>query len=219
MPDWLREALQTEQGFSLEMLVGRLLVSFGFGCVVALVYYRTRRPLSGDFLTTLVMLTILIAMVTLVIGNSVARAFGLVGALSIVRFRTVVEDTRDTAFVILAVAVGMAAGAGYFLVPLIGLPIATAAALLFGPVTRSAIWILRVRVGLGHDPQKIAGKTIEKYMDRVRLEGVSTARQGTAIEGTYRVRIRQGVDPAAAVVELNSLEGVQEVELGPPERL
>ena len=49
------------------------------------------------------LLTILIAMVTMVIGNNMARAFGLVGALSIVRFRTVVEDTRDTAFVIFAV--------------------------------------------------------------------------------------------------------------------
>src|SRR3712207_7408096 len=57
-----------------------------------------------------VLLAVLVALVTLVIGDSTARAFGLVGALSIVRFRTVVEDTRDTAFVIFAVALGMAAG-------------------------------------------------------------------------------------------------------------
>ena len=50
-------------------------------------------------------------MVSMVIGNEIARAFSLVGALSIVRFRTVVEDTRDTAFVIFAVVVGMALGA------------------------------------------------------------------------------------------------------------
>lgn len=218
MPDWLRDALDTEPGFSIEMLAARLAVSFVLGCLVALVYHRTRRPLSGDFVTTLVMLTILIAMVTLVIGNSVARAFGLVGALSIVRFRTIVEDTRDTAFVILAVAVGMAAGAGYFLVPLVGLPITAAAAFSFAPGARSHVWVLRVRVGLGHDPRQIAGKTIDKYMDHVRLEGVSTARQGAAIEATYRVRLRPGADPAAAVVELNSLEGVQEVELAPPDR-
>ena len=63
-------------------------------------------------------------MITLAIGDSTARAFSLVGALAIVRFRSVVEDPRDTAFVILAVAVGLAVGAGFILVPLIGLPIA-----------------------------------------------------------------------------------------------
>ena len=62
-------------------------------------------------MVTLVLLTILIAMVTQVIGDNVARAFSLVGALSIVRFRTVVRDTQDTAYVIFAVAVGMAVGA------------------------------------------------------------------------------------------------------------
>src|SRR3712207_7596331 len=53
------------------------------------------------------------AMVTQVIGDNIARAFSLVGALSIVRFRTVVRDTQDTAYVIFAVAVGMAVGAGH----------------------------------------------------------------------------------------------------------
>ncbi|MDZ4830382.1 MAG: hypothetical protein SGJ09_09330 [Phycisphaerae bacterium] len=51
---------------------------------------------------------------TMVIGSSVARAFSLVGALSLVRFRTVVDDTRDTAFVIFALIVGMAAGTSIF---------------------------------------------------------------------------------------------------------
>ncbi len=69
------------------------------------------------------LLTVLIAMVMLVIGNSVARAFGLVGALSIVRFRTVVSDTRDTAFVIFAVVIGMALGAGSVVVVLAGIPV------------------------------------------------------------------------------------------------
>ena len=69
---------------------------------------------AESFVVTLVLLTILIAMVTQVIGDNVARAFSLVGALSIVRFRTVVRDTQDTAYVIFAVAVGMAVGANNF---------------------------------------------------------------------------------------------------------
>jgi len=59
--------------------------------------------------------------VTQVIGDNVARAFSLVGALSIVRFRTVVRDTQDTAYVIFAVVVGMAVGANDLWVSLIGI--------------------------------------------------------------------------------------------------
>ena len=89
----------------------RLVVAALLGGVVALVYRRTRFEPASSFTTTLVLLAILIAMVTQVVGDNVARAFSLVGALSIVRFRTVVRDTQDTAYVIFAVAIGMAIGA------------------------------------------------------------------------------------------------------------
>jgi hypothetical protein len=61
------------------------------------------RPVGTSFPITLALLSVLIAMSTQVIGDNVARAFSLVGALSIVRFRTVVRDTKDTAYVIFAV--------------------------------------------------------------------------------------------------------------------
>jgi hypothetical protein len=77
-----------------------------------------------------VLLAVLIAMVTEIIGDSVARAFSLVGALSIVRFRTVVRDTQDTAYVIFAVVVGMAIGASNPWVAVIGIAVVAAAAAL-----------------------------------------------------------------------------------------
>src|SRR5690349_12928660 len=88
-------------------------MSLLLGWLVALIYRRTHGgEVLPSFYATLVMITVLIAAVTQVIGDNVARAFSLVGALSIVRFRTVVQDTRDIAFVIFAVTVGMATGAG-----------------------------------------------------------------------------------------------------------
>src|SRR5207253_3672573 len=90
-------------------------VALALGCLVAWIYRRTRQgnEVAASFPVTLVLLSVLIAMVTQVIGDNVARAFSLVGALSIVRFRTVVRDTQDTAFVIFAVVVGMAIGAAH----------------------------------------------------------------------------------------------------------
>src|SRR4051794_12126891 len=93
-----------------------LCAAFLGGLLVSAIYRgtRPRSRITPSFPPTLVLLAILIAMVTQVIGESLARAFGLVGALSIVRFRTVVRDTQDTAFVIFAVVVGMACGAGSY---------------------------------------------------------------------------------------------------------
>ena len=67
-------------------------------------------PPPGSWIDQAIVQWVLIALVTQVIGSSVARAFSLVGALAIVRFRTLVEDMRDTTFVIAAVAVGMEVG-------------------------------------------------------------------------------------------------------------
>src|SRR5947208_2808474 len=133
MPEWLLDSFQKDVDISLAMLTVRLAMAFALGCVVAGVYRVTHGKgpeQAAGLLATLVLLTVLICMVTLVIGNSVARAFSLVGALAIVRFRTVVEDTRDTAFVIFAVAAGMTVGAGFLAAAAVGVPVVGLAALL-----------------------------------------------------------------------------------------
>src|SRR5688572_29923831 len=138
-------------------------------------------------------------MVTLVIGDNVARAFSLVGALAIVRFRTIVEDTRDTAFVMFAVIVGMGVGAGHALVPLIGIPVVGAAALLCNAVGRSAprarMFTLQVRLGIGRDPAALLRDIFDKHLAHAQLRATSTARQGAAIELTYAVGLREAADP------------------------
>src|ERR671910_1932205 len=110
MPDVLRSM---ELGGSIGVSLVRLIAALAMGTLVAVIYKWARSSEASSFTATLVFLSILIAMVTQVIGDNVARAFSLVGALSIVRFRTVVRDTQDTAYVIFAVAVGMAVGAGH----------------------------------------------------------------------------------------------------------
>ncbi|MBK9385075.1 MAG: DUF4956 domain-containing protein [Planctomycetes bacterium] len=90
----------------------RLALAVALGALVAALYRAARpaRERTDGFAATLMLLSPLIAMVTLAIGSNVAAAFTLVGTLAIVRFRTPVRDARDTVFVIFAVAEGMAAG-------------------------------------------------------------------------------------------------------------
>src|ERR1043166_4885066 len=122
-----------------EVLV-RLVLAALLGAVVAWIYKHTRKntEVAASFPGTLVLLAVLIAMVTQVIGDNVARAFSLVGALSIVRFRTVVRDTQDTAYVIFAVVIGMAVGASDLIVACLGMGVVTLAAVLMTRRTRAA---------------------------------------------------------------------------------
>src|SRR4051812_43261905 len=197
MPDWLHQAFPKDGRLDVGLLAFRLAVALMLGCVVAGIYHLTRGKGNGStgLLATLVLLTVLIVMVTLAIGDSIPRAFSLVGALSIVRFRTVVEDTRDTAFVIFAVAVGMAVGAGYLTIPLVGIPFAALAAYLFrsrggAARTGSLEFTLTVRVGVGHHPNELLRDPLSKHLARSRVVASATARQGAALELTYAVVLR-----------------------------
>src|SRR5262249_15636577 len=137
-----------------------------------------------------------------------------------VRFRTVVEDTRDTAFVIFAVAVGMAIGAGFLAIPLLGIPFVAVAAFLFRPRGSAPFQELReiaftIRVATGHAPDTLLREVLSKHLERWHLTATVTARQGAALDVTYGVRLRRADSAVALVADLNGLEGVQNVELRP----
>ena len=202
----------------IETLLVNVGVAVLLGFVVAAVYHVSlwRRRETLTLRTTLVLLCVLVAIVTMVIGDSVARAFGLAGALSIVRFRTVVEDTRDTAFVIFAVVVGMAAGAGFLILAAMAIPAVLAAAMvmsIFDGRLTCITGTLTVKVALGLEPDTLLAPVAAKYGLRLEPVGAGSAKQGAALELRYRVRL---TDPAAigkAVAEWNRTEGLQGVEL------
>lgn len=220
MPEWL--TLGPAESQSAATIMVRLIGALVLGGVVALIYRGARGELatSESFTATLVLLSILIAMVTQVIGNNVARAFSLVGALSIVRFRTVVRDTQDTAYVIFAVAVGMAMGAGNATVALGGIGVVGLGALVLRRRSRSAPasaeslpFELTVRLALGGDPETLLGGTLDRYRVSRRLMGVATARQGLAVEVAYRAALADEAAASEIVTALNRLDGVQGVTL------
>lgn len=222
VPDWLMSTGSTAAGPHFGELVIRLVAAVIFGGCVALIYRLSHGREEGSsttLVTTLVLLSALIAMVSIVIADSVARAFSLVGALSIVRFRTVVEDTRDTAFVIFAVIVGMAAGAGQLVAPLVALPLIGAVAVALsrfhqtGPAAEGAACLLVVRLGLGRDPDDSLKNVLNTHAEPVTLTATATARQGAAIDLTYRIRLRSESSMIALLNDLNRVEGVMNVEL------
>ena len=221
MPEFLKSPFSTGPTVvPLDVLV-RLALSLFFGCLVAWIYCKTRKhePAAPSFPTTLVLLSVLIAMVTQVIGDSVARAFSLVGALSIVRFRTVVRDTQDTAYVIFAVVVGMSVGARNPWVASIGsVVVGLAAALMMylrsGPhPEEDPDYVLSLRVGLGQDLNKILNGQCDAHVTDRKLLSLGTGKQGISLTAIYQVRLRPGASADELVRILNRTEGIQGVQL------
>ena len=220
MPDFLKSPFVDGPNIApLDVLV-RLVVALVLGAMVAWIYRATRKNagLSASFPITLVLLAILIAMVTQVIGDNIARAFSLVGALSIVRFRTVVRDTQDTAYVIFAVVVGMAVGAKDLWVGIIGIGVVGFAAYLMmarakGLSGPQPAFLLRLRVGLGPDLETLLGRTLDVHVQERELMSVGTGRQGLSLDVAYEARLRRSGSADELVKALNRIEGVQSVQL------
>jgi uncharacterized membrane protein YhiD involved in acid resistance len=223
MPDVFRQSFLDFEAIPPLVVLVRLVAALLLGGVAALIYRLTRAEseVTPSFTATLVLLSILIAMVTQVIGDNVARAFSLVGALSIVRFRTVVRDTQDTAFVIFSVAVGMAVGAGYPWLAVAGSAVVAVAA--FAMKTRDGLpaassadgepFELQVRLGIGNDPQSVIGPCLDAHASDRRLMSIATARRGLAVDAIFRAALRTSASADALVRELNKTEGVQTVRL------
>jgi hypothetical protein len=219
LPEFLTSAMAGGAPIDPLQILVRLVLALLFGGVVALVY-RISRPadqVTHSFSATLVLLTILIALVTQVIGDSVARAFSLVGALSIVRFRTVVRDTQDTAYVIFAVVVGMAVGASAPWVAVMGIVVVAIAATMLraslGKVALPMPYRLAVRLDATRDPNIVLTATLDEYVPDRRMISMSTARQGAAFDVSYRTALQAEGSAAALVKSLTALDGVRGVEL------
>lgn len=226
MPDWLADSFDSTQlmgspteSDALQMGM-RLGMAFLCGCVIATIYWgvRPREQFMPTFPATLVLLAILCAMLPLVIGQNVAWAFGLVGALSIVRFRTVVEDTHDITFVIFAVLVGMAVGADQLTVAMVGIAVTGAAAFIVRPRSKrlksnATTAKLHIRLGAGRDPDVVFKKVFEDSLSEFDFFSGSTSKQGASIDITYRVALKEQARPTDLINQLNLIEGVQNVEL------
>ena len=151
-------------------IIINLILSFILGLIISVIYKFTHKGLSysQSFMITNVFVSVIVCMVIMIIGNSLARAFALVGALSIIRFRTVVKDTKDTAYIFWSLASGMAAGTGSYFLAISGTIIITSIALIldktnFGSIIKSE-FILQFRtISNNNEISKLFNDVISKY--------------------------------------------------------
>lgn len=217
--DFFQSAAAPLQQISASEVILNLLLAFILGMSVAIVYRITNRnkAISMSFISTLIIMAMVVALVMMVIGNSIARAFSLVGALSIIRFRTVVKDNRDIAFVFFALTAGMAAGVGNYQIALYGVGVIIFLILMldliqFGTVGRG-VYLLRLQIMPVDGDESRIDAIFNEYLSMRKSLAVKTVRMGQYIEKSYLVRIKRKYDESAIIKELTAVEGVDRVTL------
>ena len=118
LSDWFANQLSNFTPLNVALVLFAALIA---GIIISLVYKKTYRGVlySPNFAMTLIMLTLVTAPVVMAIGSNVALSMGMVGALSIVRFRTAVKEPLDTVYMFWAITMGILLGAGQYIISLV----------------------------------------------------------------------------------------------------
>ena len=194
----------------LDMAVA-LILAFGLGIFIFLVYKKTYSGVmySSSFGTTLVALTMITTVVILAVTSNVVLSLGMVGALSIVRFRTAIKEPLDIAFLFWSIAVGIVLAAGMIPLAIIGSVIIGAILLVFvNRKSSSNPYIVVVRCD-GHESEKKAKSFLDSKTDRCVVKS-KTAQKGS-VELNMEIRLKE--DNTDFVNALADIEGVSSAVL------
>ncbi len=200
-------------------VVINVLIAFVLGLLISLAYRFTYKGFSysASFVNTLILISMITCLVIMIIGNNLARAFGLVGAMSIIRFRTAVKDSRDIAFVFFSLAAGLAAGAGNHMIGVVGVILSIVVVLVlyianYGSVSSTEL-LLRFWM-IPSDTEKPPYLDVfEKYLKSYRLVNMRSARLGEYLELSFNVKFHKNKEHQALIRELNGIEGIERISL------
>jgi uncharacterized membrane protein YhiD involved in acid resistance len=165
----------------------------------------------------LTMMSMVVAVIMLIIGSNIARAFTLVGALSIIRFRNAIKDTRDVGFIFFAMAIGMACGTRFYLLAIFSTIIIC---LLWWVLSKLNLFtkdireqILKVRLPGDMRYDTLFESMFSRYLTRFSLIAVETVQAGTLTELVYGIELKRQADAQEFLNELRKLNNNNKVAL------
>lgn len=202
--------------FSVMDVILSLALAFVTSLVVAWTYRATHRNISysQSYVHTLIILGMLVALIMLVVGSNIARAFALVGALSVVRFRNAIKETRDVGFIFLVMGVGMACGTRFYTLAVIATLVICVVVLLMHRFNWFALNVQRqvVKVQVpadGTDYGPAVDDVLIHSTDEYELISTETTRGGSLLEMAYTARLKKGVKPGDLIERLRELNSGQ----------
>ncbi|UXR64681.1 DUF4956 domain-containing protein [Bdellovibrio bacteriovorus] len=196
-------------------VVYAFLLSFILGTALAVAYVRTFRGLSYslNFLHGLVLLPIVIAIAMQAIGDNVARGIGMIGALSLLRFRTNVKDPRDMFFIFASLAVGLASGVHAYGIAIIGAVCFISALLVLqkSPFASGPQFdgLLRLNLARSGDDQREVEDILGRSCRHFALATIREMAQGDRLDFSYQVRLNARATSAELVEQLGKVSSVR----------
>ena len=220
MENKIIDSIKFAEIYNPEEVILNLIIAFFLGLVISLIYKKTHKGLSysQSFVLTNIFVAVIVAMVIMVIGNNLARAFALVGALSIIRFRTVVKDTKDTAYIFWSLAVGMAAGTGSYFLALSGTAIISMIALVlnytnYGSIFKSE-FIIQFRSKNVNDKsqdKKEYQNIFSKYCKTSTLLNAEASADNLSLKLSFDIVLKEDKSYEDFIKELSKISGLTEV--------
>lgn len=212
MSSYLGNLIQQVESLNMAGIMSQLAVATALGFVIYLSYYLSHSGTvySRKFNVSLVVLTVLTTLVMTAIGNNVALSLGMVGALSIVRFRTAVKDSRDTIYIFWSVVVGLACGVGDYSTAGAGSAMVFLILLILGHIKNENRMLLIVR-GARSTDMRIMSVVMEYFKRRADLRVKNTTEE--TVELIYEIP-RKIYDKASEGVESieDQLYGIEHIQ-------
>jgi len=205
--------------FSVADVVISMVLSFVLCALIGWVYQITHRGASytQSYVHTLVLNGMVVAVIMLIVGSNIARAFALVGALSIIRFRNAVKETRDVGFIFFTMAVGMAVGTKFYLLAVVTAVVICLVILImtrFNWYARRVVsQILKVQIPNDAQFDALFDDLFVKYTGSSELISVDSIHGGMLTELTYSVGLKKASKIQDFLAEIKKLNGNNRVTL------
>lgn len=221
----MEETPVSEAGSAPGNVLLSLLLAFVLGQILAWVYHLTHdRPShSRSYVQSLVLITVAAALVMAVISNNIFIAVGLMGAFAIIRFRNALENTRDIAFLLWALVVGMAAGSHRYATAIVGTVLLSLIAfyLFFSEFGSHQPHGGFLRFGLRGPlgPDHPVPTLLRRFCRNFTLCSVQDTGLGNLVEYVYQLVVRDAARKKEFISELGKVEGIENIRLTMGEKL
>ena len=200
-------------------ILANLTIALFCGLAISMFYRWTYRGpnYSRSFVNSLVILSLITSIVILVIGNNLARAFGLVGAMSIIRFRTPIKDAHDIVFIFFSLTVGLAAGVGLYKVAVIGTIFVGLVLIILHLVnfadTGKKEFLLQFSIhsNIADPPPYL--ETMNNFCRDSRLINVRSVGAEDRLELSYYIRLKDDKSGSRFVNKLKTIKSIEQVNL------
>lgn len=209
-------SISTADGVSTSEFILYTLISLTLGAVIALVF-RYKNKVSKGFFITLAMLPAIVQVVIMLVNGNIGTGVAVMGAFSLVRFRSVPGSARDICSIFLAMAVGLAMGTGYALIAVIFTAILCAANIIYSSIPigeKSGEKQLVITIPESLDYSDIFSDLFEKYTSGCELVNVKTTNMGSLFKLTYKITLKKGASEKALIDELRCRNGNLEISCG-----